>query len=64
MDRIKIAAEKKLRLIAENRTVIEGYPLRPDLLLVHQRTAYIVDVTIPFENRAQAFEGQETCPLC
>lgn len=56
VERIKIASEKKFRLIAENRTVIEGCLIRPDLLLVHKDTTYIIDVTIVFENRTQAFE--------
>lgn len=54
--RIKVAAEKKFRVIAENRTVIEGCMIRPDLLLVQQRTALILDVTVAFENRVQAFQ--------
>lgn len=56
VNRIKAATETKFRLISENRTVIEGSLIRPDLLLAHKKTAYIIDVTIPFENRAQAFE--------
>lgn len=45
-----------MRLIAENREVSEGVHTRPDLLLVHQRTAFIVDESIVFENRRTAFE--------
>lgn len=57
----------KFRIIAENRTVLGGCMIRPDLLLVHQRTSYIVDVTIAFENRIQAFEearARKLKPLC
>lgn len=45
-----------MRLVAENREVLEGDHTRPDLLLVQQRTAFIVDVTVVFENRQTAFE--------
>lgn len=54
--RIKTAASAKMRLMAEDREVLEGVHTRPDLFLVHQRTAFIVDVTIVFENRRTAFE--------
>lgn len=40
VERIKVAASTKMRLVAENREVLEGDHTRPDLLLVHQRTAF------------------------
>lgn len=45
-----------MRIIAEDRDVIENMHIRPDLLLVKQRTAYIIDVYIVFENRKAAFD--------
>lgn len=45
VERIKTAALPKMRLIAEDREILEGVHIRSDLLLVHQRSAYIIDVT-------------------
>lgn len=60
VERIKTAALPKVRLQAENREVLEGDHTRPDLLLIDKRTDFIVDVTIAFENRANAFEEART----
>lgn len=53
--RIKTAATRWMKGVTENREVVEGIHIRPDLLLIKKRTAYIVDVTIVFENRQAAF---------
>lgn len=56
VERIKKAALPKMRLVTENREILEGVHIRPDLLLVKQTTAYVIDVTITFENRQTAFD--------
>ena len=39
----------------DNQAVVPESRLRPDLLFVKDQTAYIVDVTVPFEKRPEAF---------
>jgi hypothetical protein len=51
-NRVKKAAEGKHTILAENE-VIEGN-LRPDLVIVKNNKATIIDITIPFENRLEA----------
>ncbi|CAL8068543.1 unnamed protein product [Orchesella dallaii] len=55
VSRIKKAAEKEFRVVGEN-TEVDNSHLRPDLVLCKGRDAYIIDVTIPFENRKEAME--------
>lgn len=52
--RIKKGAEKKFELLAENQA-IGTQRLRPDLVLKKGTKIYIIDVTVPFENRMVAF---------
>jgi hypothetical protein len=49
---VKKAAEGKHTILAENEA-IEGN-LRPDLVIVKNNKATIIDITIPFENRLEA----------
>lgn len=56
VERIKTAASTEILFVAENREVLEGDHTRPGLLLVHQRTAFIVDATIVCEHRQTSFE--------
>lgn len=49
-----------MRLVAQDREVVENLHIRPDLLLVKRRTAFIIDVSIVFENRKLAFEEART----
>jgi hypothetical protein len=52
VNRVKEAAEGKHTILAENETV-EGN-LRPDLVIVNNDKATIIDITIPFDNRIEA----------
>ena len=58
VDRIKQAASYRFQLLGENR-IVDDTLLRPDLVLINNREkrAIIVDVTIPFENRPEAFKA-------
>lgn len=56
VDRIKKAAEPRFAIISENQA-IGTQRLRPDLVLRRGNTTLIIDVTIPFDNRLQAFEN-------
>jgi len=58
VQRIKTAAARKFEIVAENRVVGSGN-LRPDMVLRRKSDGktYIVDVTIPFDNRMAAFKS-------
>jgi hypothetical protein len=51
---LKRASERKFRVLAENRP-IDNSALRPDLVLTKGNKALIIDVTVPYENRPEAF---------
>ncbi|XP_050420253.1 uncharacterized protein LOC126833140 [Adelges cooleyi] len=53
--RIKKAAEPKFEILSENQVIGSG-GLRPDLVLRRDGRVYIVDVTIPAENRVASFK--------
>ncbi|CAL8079908.1 unnamed protein product [Orchesella dallaii] len=53
VERIKVAAEKEFIKIGEN-TEVDNSGLRPDLVIRKGRNAFIIDVTIPFDNRLEA----------
>lgn len=53
VSRVRKAAQSRFTILAENQ-VVEGN-LRPDLVLVKDGNAVILDVTIPFDNRTEAF---------
>jgi Reverse transcriptase (RNA-dependent DNA polymerase) len=52
--RLKRASLRKFRVLAENRPVDDS-ALRPDLVLSKGNEALIIDVTVPYENRPEAF---------
>ncbi|XP_022166275.1 uncharacterized protein LOC111030878 [Myzus persicae] len=54
--RIKKAASTKFEVLSENQ-VVGNQGLRPDLVLKKGPNIYIVDVTVPFDNRLAAFEA-------
>ena len=54
VERVKKAAQRKFRVLAENRPVDDS-ALRPDLVLCNRESALIIDVTVPYENRPEAF---------
>lgn len=54
--RVMKASERKFQVLSENRAVA-GTRLRPDLVLVRNQTAVIVDITIPFENGVNSLEA-------
>lgn len=54
--RIKVASALRFDLLSENQ-VIGTQGLRPDLVLRRGNKIFIVDVTIPFDNRMAAFEA-------
>ncbi|GIY77568.1 retrovirus-related Pol polyprotein from type-1 retrotransposable element R2 [Caerostris extrusa] len=54
--RIKNAVSPKCEVLGENQD-ISGSGLRPDLFLKHQQNYYLVDVTVPFENRCTALQA-------
>lgn len=53
VSRVRKAASSRFTILAENQ-VVEGN-LRPDLVLVKDGNAVILDITIPFDNKADAF---------
>ncbi|GFW78936.1 retrovirus-related Pol polyprotein from type-1 retrotransposable element R2 [Trichonephila clavipes] len=53
--RIRSAVAFKGTILSENQ-VVGPNRLRPDLVAQIENTIYIIDVTIPFENRKQAFK--------
>jgi hypothetical protein len=53
VERVKVAAGKKFQILAENET-LDDSGAKPDLVLVQDNKAAIVDITIPFENRREA----------
>ncbi|XP_064462296.1 uncharacterized protein LOC135372753 [Ornithodoros turicata] len=56
VERVKSAAQMRYSIISENRPVGDTN-LRPDLVLSRGEEAIIVDVTIPFDNRLEAFKA-------
>lgn len=55
VERISRAATAKgFSILSENQRVA-GSNLRPDLVLVKRDACFIVDITVPFDNRLQAF---------
>jgi hypothetical protein len=52
VNRIRKAAESKYTNLAENDVVLGN--LRPDLVIVKNNKATIIDITVPFENRMEA----------
>lgn len=56
VERIKKAALPKFHIISENQRTDPEINLRPDLVLVKNNICYIIDVTVPFENRMEAFK--------
>ncbi|XP_035204390.1 uncharacterized protein LOC118179311 [Stegodyphus dumicola] len=55
VERIKKAAAGRWQIMSEDR-MIDGQPLRPDLVLTNGDACIIIDVTIPFDNRRDAFD--------
>ncbi|XP_060845386.1 uncharacterized protein LOC132924968 [Rhopalosiphum padi] len=53
--RIKKAASTKFEVLSENQA-LGNQGLRPDLVLKKGPNIYVVDVTVPFDNRLAAFE--------
>ncbi|GIY82497.1 uncharacterized protein CEXT_352191 [Caerostris extrusa] len=51
--RIKNAVSPKCDILGENRD-ISGSGLRPDLFIKHKQDYYLVEVTVPFDNRCAA----------
>lgn len=56
VSRIKAAAQAKHEVISENQA-IAGTRLRPDLVITKNQRATIIDITIPFDNRLEAFQA-------
>ncbi len=52
--RIRVAAASRLRILTENQTVDDSR-LRPDLVITDGTMAYIIDVSIPFEDHLAYF---------
>ena len=62
VDQIKKAAIPRFTVVAENQEC--GVPgLRPDLVISKGDSAFIVDVTMPFENRPEALEAARNLKL-
>ena len=62
VDRIKTAAAARFTTIGENIS-LDNSGLRPDLVLKRNNEVFIVDVTIPFENRLQALTSAAAAKL-
>ncbi|XP_035205381.1 uncharacterized protein LOC118180390 [Stegodyphus dumicola] len=56
VERIKKAASPRWTIDAENQT-LSNLNLRPDLLLTKGRSAVVVDATVAFDNRLEAFHS-------
>ncbi|KAF0730156.1 Retrovirus-related Pol polyprotein from type-2 retrotransposable element R2DM [Aphis craccivora] len=54
--RIKKAASAKFEDLSENQA-LGDQGLRPDLVLKKGPNIYVVDVTVPFDNRMEAFKA-------
>ncbi|KAF0713258.1 Reverse transcriptase domain-containing protein, partial [Aphis craccivora] len=54
--RIKKAASTKFEVLSENQA-LGDQGLRPDLVLKKGPNIYVVDVTVPFDNRMEAFKA-------
>lgn len=54
VNRLKQAAGKRCSIVRENQRVADS-TLRPDLLLVKDGHALIIDATVTFENGPEAF---------
>jgi hypothetical protein len=52
VNRVRIAAERKYTILAENEVILGN--LKPDLVIVKNNKATIIDITVPFENRMDA----------
>ncbi|KAF8797255.1 Retrovirus-related Pol polyprotein type-1 like protein [Argiope bruennichi] len=55
VERVKKAAERDFTIISENEQVA-GTRLRPDIILEDNRKILVVDITVPFENKREAFD--------
>ncbi|GFY49600.1 retrovirus-related Pol polyprotein from type-1 retrotransposable element R2 [Trichonephila inaurata madagascariensis] len=53
--RIKTAVAFKGTILSENQSVGHSSNVRPDLVATVGNTLYIIDITIPFEDRKDAF---------
>jgi len=53
--RIRKAASTKFEVLSDNQ-VLGNQGLRPDLVLKKGPNIYIVDVTVPFDNRLESFK--------
>ena len=56
VDRVKVASSKRWKVLRENQTVA-GSSLKPDLVLVNENSAIILDVAVTFENGPEAFSN-------
>ena len=62
VDQIKKAASPRFEILAENQECgVRG--LRPDLVISKGDRAFIIDVTMPFENKQEAFEAARKAKL-
>ncbi|CAI6353624.1 unnamed protein product [Macrosiphum euphorbiae] len=57
--RIKKAGSTKFEVHSENQ-LLDHQGLRPDLVLKKAPNVFVVDVTVPFDNRLAAFEAVAT----
>ncbi|GBM06261.1 hypothetical protein AVEN_7668-1, partial [Araneus ventricosus] len=55
VDRIKKAAERDFTIVYENQR-IPGTDLRPDLVIENATKIFVIDVTVAFEHRREAFD--------
>lgn len=53
--RVKKAAANKVEVLSENQ-VLGNHGLKPDLVLKKGPNVFILDITVPFDNRVTAFE--------
>ncbi|CAI6355719.1 unnamed protein product [Macrosiphum euphorbiae] len=56
VERIKTTASNKFEILYENQ-VCGNSGLRPDLVIKRSQNIFIIDVTIPFDNRLAAFDS-------
>jgi hypothetical protein len=61
VNRVTKAAQSKYTILTENET-IQGN-LRPDLVIVKNNKATIIDITMPFENRMKALTEARQCKV-
>ncbi|GBO19302.1 hypothetical protein AVEN_102105-1 [Araneus ventricosus] len=55
VDRIKKAAERDFTIVYENQR-IPGTDLRPDLVIENATKIFVIDVTVAYEHRREAFD--------